>query len=613
MMERQEFHRVAVQPFHAGAPGMTPALVLEKVDQEKVFITKTEVEPQLGGEGSGFPPRFHIATGSLGHAIIGIDIGSHWTRVASVIRNQPTLLTAPVSSMVVIGDNSQSNSMSDPELEPSYSLLNLIGTDYDLRTPNDRPSQYSVEELLQVFMHSLIEHSQKSAEHLIKKCVLTVPASFSCERRRLLREVVENSGLEVLNLINESTAAALAYVHNNPYIEGNVLIFGMGANHFATSLIEVRNGILETRSTSADAGLGGEEFDNVLIQWLFQEFQNKYNKALPKVPANLYKLRLAAERAKLDLTMSDVTYLRLTGLIANLDVLDFDDYTLFLELRREHFLKLSQPLIDKAIGHVCSVLMESRLNTTDVDYVIPVGSASQMPTMLNALKAVFPRQPSWIYSNLPDASAKGAALHASILTRTLRDMVVWDALAVPICVELSNSECKVVISKGTPLPITGYYQIESADATVNLHIMQGYSERAEENCSIAEVAVNNCPPTSSANTKVEIAIMIRADGTADFSARHVELQVNLPVTVRRGLATPYAERAYKIAPENAPKRARDPERLARLCRKLNMPEAEAIATLKTLRYSQAEIENGTAIETLIRSLTRRRRKQKPAD
>jgi molecular chaperone DnaK len=583
-------------------PGSSAGCVLDK---PSTILTRTESEPQLGGEGSGFPPRFLIATGSLGHSIIGIDIGSQWTRVASVVQNEPRLISPPVTSLLRLIKPNEYSDSANP-IGPSYSLLSLIGTDWDLEGSHSESITNNVEQLLDAFLTQLIEHSQKSTEHLIKKCVLTVPASFTCERRKMLRDVVEKAGLEVLNLINEPTAAALAYVHYNSFMEGNVLVVGMGANHFATSLIETRNGLLETRATSADNNLGGENFDNLLIEWCFQQFEEKYKVPLPRVASNVLKFRTGAERAKCDLSMADQTYLRFTALETVRDKLDFNDYDLFLHITRKEFADMAQPLIEKTIQHIKDVVLESRLNPADVDYVIPVGSASQMPILMDALKVMFPDRVGRMYKNLPFAAAMGAALQASIITHTLNTMVVWDVLAVPICAELPDGSCKVIISRGTPLPVTGYYPVESIDATVNLHILQGYSTLAAENCSIAEVTVNNCPPTTSAGTKVEVAVMVRADGTVEFSARHVELQGNLPVSVRRGHPTTYIDRSFDVAPPVKQERAQDPERLKRLCRMLNMSESDTLATLRNLKYSQTEINDGLAIETLIRKLSKRK-------
>ena len=589
-------------------PGISTGSVLEKPSS---VITRTESEPQLGGEGSGFPPRFLVATGSLGHAIIGIDIGSHWTRVASVVQNEPRLLSPPVSSLLRLMDSDLTNPLK--QVCPEYSLLGLIGTDWDLEASQSETKTNSIEQLLDRFLAQLIEHSQKSAEHLIKKCVLTVPASFTCERRKMLREVVEKAGLEVLNLINESTAAALAYVHSNPLIEGNVLIVGMGANHFATSLIETRNGLLETRATSADNNLGGENFDNCLIEWFFKQFEEKYKVPLPRVAGNVSRFKTAAEQAKVDLSMAEQSYVRIMALEAVRNKLDFNDYDLFLQVERQQFAEMTRPLIEKAIQHVRDVLLESRLNPADVDYVIPVGSASQMPILLDALTEIFPGRVGKHYKNLPFAAAMGAAIQASILTHTVKDLVVWDVLAVPIYAELPDGTCKVIVSRGTPLPVTGYYQIESNDATVNLHILQGHSEVAAENCSIAEVTVNNCPPTATAGTKIEIAVMVRADGTVDFSARHVELQGNLPVTVRRGHPTTYIDRSFDVAPPAKPSRSQDPQRFRRLCRMLNMNPTDTFATLRNLHYRQNEIDNGLAVETLIKALSKRKNRRRQTE
>jgi molecular chaperone DnaK (HSP70) len=577
--------------------------VLER--PKPVILTRTEVEPQLGGEGSGFPPRYLIATGAHGHSIIGIDLGAHWTSVATVVSDRPKLVVGPVSSCL------QKNSNNPPEgwwLEPisSDSLVALIGTDADLNEGLQISTHFSNRELQDRFIQQLMHQSQVNAENLIKKCVIAIPASLNAEKRRLLKELVEESGLEVLSLINEHTAATLAHVHNAGSPDGCLLVISMGATHSAVSIIEVRNGILETRATSVDGNLGTEDFDGALIDWICQQFEYQHKISLARTTENLIKLRSVAIHAQRDLAMGHMAFMSVGGLKSNQSLLDFNQYHVSLKIDQSQCTRISQSLLDRQAQLIQNVLKESKMCLPDLKGILFAGR--QAIDICDVLRRMsYPvRLPPCAYAE-SGATAFGAALQASILTRNMKNYVVWDTLAIPLWVELPDGTCKQIISESTPLPITAYHRIESTDATVNLHVLQGHSPVANENVSIAEVTVNNCPPTASAGTKIEIAVMARADGTVEFSARHVELQVNLPVTVLRGRATAFSAKFFM--PELPRARVADPNRIARLCRKLNMSREEVLVALRSIGYSPQEIESGIAVEMLISKLAKKKKKK----
>lgn len=588
---------------------MPAGAVLERPKQ--VILTKVEVEPKLGGEGSGFPPRFLIATGALGHSIIGIDLGAHWTSVATVVGDQPKLIVTPISSCIrkFTDDATRIRSLDEPI--STESLVSLIGSDADLSEAWRISTNAANRELQDQYVERLLYQSQMHAENLIKKCVVAVPASLGAEKRRLLKELLEDCGLEVLNLINEHTAATLAYVYESGLPDGLVLVFSIGATHSVASLIEVHDGILETRATSTDGSLGSEDFDAVIIDWIYEQFKKQYTFELARTAENLTKLRSIALQAKKDLMMAPQTYMAIGGLQSNQSKLDFNQYYISLKLSRSEFDGLSRHLLDKVTQLIRNVLLDCHLRAEDLRQILLVGQESEIPVIHNELKTMAP--PGWqplTHSTGLHATAHGAAIHASVLTRNMKDLIVWDALTIPIWVELPDGSCKQIISSGTPLPITAYHRIESTTPTVNLHVLQGHSPLTSENVSLAEITVNNCPPTTSADTKVEVAIMVRADGTTEFSARHVQLQVNLPLTILRGQATSSNQRILSLVPNKEDSRTADPDRVARLCRKLNMSKKEALTILQSLGYSRKEIESGTAVELVIFSLSKKRKKKK---
>jgi molecular chaperone DnaK len=568
---------------------------------------KLAVELQVGGPGSGIPPAFRVATGAHNHAVIGIDIGSRWTRVAALQSDTLQLLsTNPISSTIRLPEFLVSTlSVADKRhaaRKSRHSVLSLVGSDWE-PDANYTYNETLAGDLLRQYFQQIIDQTQKSTEKLIKKCVISVPSSLNAAQRALLRQFVENSGLEVLHLINKPTAAALFYLWQRAPSNGHSLVLAMGANNFAISIFEQHNGILEGRAATAARKLGGDRFDEILAELLFENFQRQTGMPLPQ--ANLEAVMAAAETAKKDLSMSGIANVRLLSLEIDRAVLNVDQTNFFTSISQDEFEQRAKPLIDETERQIDSTLKDARLNNTDIDYVIPVGLPTAMHWIQQLLKNKFPKA-EFVYGQVDSAPALGAALHASLVTRNAREFVVWDVLPMPIGVETPGGKCKVIVSSGTPLPITSYHRVESIDATVNLHVVQGHSKIAAENYSTAEVTVNNCPPTTTAGNKIEIGIMVRADGTLDFAARHVELQVNLPLSVRIGLPSGREGRAAASAPEEK----LDLARLLRLGRKMNMSEEQTLAVLRAQGYSKAQINNGTAIESMIRSLSKKKRARK---
>jgi molecular chaperone DnaK len=274
---------------------------------------------------------------------------------------------------------------------------------------------------------------------------------------------------------------------------------------------------------------------------------------------------------------------------------------------RYEYAQIVAPLMELMMKHVQNVLHESHLTIDELDYVLPVGLATNTPAVKDFLRETFEGKV------LPTANemsaAVGAAMQASLLVNELRDYVVWDALTVPIAVQLPDGSCKTIIRRGTPLPITGYYQVDSIDGTINLNVLQGDSEKADENALLAELTINNCPPTVAVNAKVEVTFHVRADGTIEYSAQHIGLGVNLPVSVRAGERAVYVNQRW-LTEAPPTHRKQDPKRLERLARKLNLSAdvKNVYATLRHLGYDSASIADGTAVEKLIRALRRPSRK-----
>jgi len=587
--------------------------IIEAPPPKTEFYPKVQTQPRLGGEGSGAPPCYYIATGQAGQAVIGIDLGSRLARAATFKNGCLKALTEPaLPCSLVVRSDGKVYTVTDPKSlldnDMVYCMRALIGSDWRVEGPD---FSHDVEILYTRLLCTLKDHAQSQTENKITKAVITVPASFTCTQRNMVREMAQAASLEVLQLINEPTAAALYHCTQVGSGEGTYLIYSLGAGTFAACVLVYRNGIVEVKSTSADSQLGCDNFDYALAQWVLERFQTRKNVTVSRDASTMERLRQAAEAARLDLSMSARANLSLAGIhtmgsgfnkFVSAGSLRLEDCVL-----RYEYAQIIAPIMELMMKHVQTVLDESHLTIDELDYVLPVGISTNTPSVKDFLRETFEGKV------LPTANemsaAMGAALHACLLVNELRDFVVWDALTLPISVQLSDGSCKTIVRRGTPLPITGYYQIDSVDATINLNVLQGDSEKAQENALLAELTINNCPPTGAVNDKVEVSFHVRADGTIEYSAQHIGLAVNLPVSVRMGERPVYVNRRW-LTQAPPTHRKQDPKRLARLARKLNLSAdvRKVYATLRQLGYDSISIADGTAVEKMIRALRRTKRK-----
>ena len=576
-------------------------LTERKVDPIEVLQT----EPQLGGQGSGAPPRWVVATGQAPHAIAGLDFGTRYTRVAMVAQQVPRLLTdAPLPSDLRISPDGKIHPFSDPSTLGDEDILvtelrSLVGSNWNIDIQSQGP--FTAEELLGSYLGTIHSYIQKRAECLVKKCVVTVPATYTSVQRRKFKETANLYDLEILQVINETTAAALYYAYENPEVEENVLLFHLGAGNFAASVASIRNGIVEVKSTCGDANLGGDNFDVAVMEQISKSFEAHFKRKLLPTRPNQQKLKLMAERIKKDLSFSYNAHARLDTREVLKSVLNFEIFHFDFSINRQEFETITAPYFQKTLDGMQQALIDARIDECEIQKVLLIGMPSTMPMISDVLKEQFVN--ATIHSMSADAAAMGAALQASLLTQSRRDFVIWDVLTEPILIE-SHGTYQSVVAKGTPLPVTGYHRFRSPDATVNVHVLQGSGLRAiDSTSSLAELTINNCPPTEEDDAKVEVAFNVRHDGTLDYSARHIGLDINLLVNVRDGEPQEFKIRNCMVG--GAVRRSFDPVRLNRLARKLGMSVDDALNMLRQLRYSPMSINDGTAIEKLIRSLRKK--------
>ena len=570
---------------------------------EKVVLEPLQTEPRLGGEGSGQPPPYYVATGQASHAVVGIDLGTRFARVAMVHEGRPVRVKPDFfHSVVRVDPKGQLFATGSGMLAQSDTLVGSIrpkiGSEWRFEWGN---VSYSPEDISTALLTGLKRSTQAGLEREISKVVLTVPNSFTSIQRNFLKQAAEAAGLEVLQLINEPTAVALTHAYFFPETEGNFLIYSLGAGSFAASVLSISNGIVEIKSSSGNSRLGGDDFDDLLLEWMLKQFEEQNQVEFAYTSEALARLHTAAEQARMDLTLAERAHIKVTGLpYQGAGTNQSGARHLITSIDRETLTGLSANLLNETMRHVETVLAESHLEKDEINYLLFAGPCTNMASIRERMIALLPHNPLKIINSDDSWPALGAAIQASLLANDLRDFVTWDVLSVPVGIELPGGKFKKLIARGTPLPVTAYHAFASPDGTINASVLQGESDDPEQNTPQADLIINNCPPTAADETKVEIAFCVRHDGIIHYSARHIGLGVNLTVNAQS------AERiTHKLSwLESAIKQSQlvvTEDAVRSLEQQFAAPAATSKPTAKTLREKFANLQM-LAYRKIVRAL-----------
>lgn len=583
---------------------MTRILVCIEND-EKIENPRYPTEPilQAGGPGSGWPAPYLVATGQSGHAVVGIDIGNRYSRIATFENNETMLITAaPLPSIASRLETGRISVGYPPSTDRGliHHFRGLLGTDWYVEAED---GFYSAEALTAGLIKRITEMGSSFLHRPVSKAVLTAPATYTSAQRKLLCAAAESAGINVLQLINEPTAAAFAYCYENPEIDGNILVYQIGAGCFAASVMSFHNGILEVKCTIGDDNYSWRSFVDALVVWMIERFNHESEFKLNLTPTTVLKMLTAAEQAIDDLHTAGQANIRLTNLDVVRSGAESKTAGFFqTSIAWREYMELIEPIVTSSLNVVDEVIQKSGVGSGYIDFALVVGDHRNLIPFWNKF-----------YDLLPGASVnllnsalypvRGAALQAALLSHSIRSFVVWDVLTEPVFVDDAGT-MKLVLDRGTPLPISTYHKCESPDATVNMHVVQG-SAHLPQLSSLAEITINNCPPTTAGETKVEVQFIVNANGIIEYQARHIGLAALLPITVMDGQPIPGMRRWNDPAPITS----YDDDRMNRLARILNMPPLTVLNVLRSRGYTMEEIKGGRAIEHMLRRLKQDRRER----
>jgi molecular chaperone DnaK len=487
--------------------------------------------------------------------VIGIDLGTTNSCMAFMDGSEPVVIpnaeggrTTP--SVVgfsktgerLVGEAAKRQAITNPD-KTVISIKRHMGTDYKVKIDD---KQYTPQEISAMILMKLKADAEAYLGEPVTKAVITVPAYFNDAQRQATKDAGRIAGLEVLRIINEPTAAALAYGLDKEG-EQKILVFDLGGGTFDVSILEIGDGVFEVLATSGDNRLGGDDFDQVIIDYLLAEFKKEHGIDLRNDRMAMQRLKDAAEKAKKDLSGVLTTTISLPFLTADAT----GPKHLEVTLTRAKFEELSAHLIERTMGPTRQALQDAGLTPQDIDKVILVGGSTRIPAVQEAIKRLIGKEPSKGV-NPDEVVAMGAAIQAGVLSGDVKDIVLLDVTPLSLGIETLGGVFTKLIERNTTIP-TEKSQIFSTatdnQTSVEIHVLQGERPMAADNKSLGRFTLTGIPPAPRGVPQIEVTFKIDANGIVHVSAKDKATGKSQAITIQSnsGLSEEEIERMVREA------------------------------------------------------------------
>jgi molecular chaperone DnaK len=411
-----------------------------------------------------------------------------------------------------------------------------------------RGRTYTPQEVSAMILQKLKKDAQNFLGHPIEQAVITVPAYFTDAQRQATKDAGTIAGLEVLRIVNEPTAAALAYGLGNADTEQKIMVVDLGGGTFDVSVLQLGNGIYEVKATSGNNHLGGDDFDNEIVRWMIKHFRTTENIDLLKDKMALQRLREAAEKAKVELSTMMNTSINLPFIAANNE----GPKHLEIELSRSKFEEMVAPLIQSTIDPVQRALKDADLQTKDIDRILLVGGSTRIPAVQRAIQDFFGGKELDRSVNPDEAVAMGAAVQAGVVGGDVKDVLLLDVTPLSLGIETLGEVFTKIIERNTTIPTSKGQEFSTAtdgQTSVEIHVLQGERAMAKDNKSLGRFLLTGIPPAPRGVPKIEVSFDIDVNGILKVSAqdRGTGREQTVSITNTGGLNNIDIERMRKEA------------------------------------------------------------------